>query len=298
MTRAEIVHYFRGLQKPALVFLVLPLIFSSPAWAEKNAVSELQDTFRAIAKAVKPAVVNVSSVKRFSERGTTSERDPVLENFRQFFGDQLFRQFFGSSGESRNFRREGLGSGVIVDPRGYILTNSHVVKGADQIIVTRDSNKKYKARVIAADPKTDVAVIKIDGETFPYAKLGDSASLEVGDLVLAIGNPFGLTQTVTRGIVSATGRHEMGILGYEDFIQTDAAINPGNSGGPLVNIYGQVIGINTAILSKSGGYMGIGFAIPINVAKKSVYTALAAPSHGVPKANASRKPVKGRTDRI
>jgi serine protease Do len=236
----------------------------------RSGVKELQEAFRSVVKAVKPAVVNVSSVRVMQARQTLPDMDPFFENhpFREFFGDEFIKRFFGSPGGARKFRQQGLGSGVIFDPRGYILTNRHVINGADEILVTLETDKKYKARVVGADSKTDVAVIKIEGGNFPYAQLGDSQTLEVGDWVLAIGNPFGLTKTVTSGIVSAKGRKGMGILDHEDFIQTDAAINQGNSGGPLVNIDGQVIGINTAILSGSGGNMGIGFAIPINIVKR------------------------------
>ncbi len=234
---------------------------------------DLQESFRAIATNVRPAVVNVSSVRIIQTPGQGAEVDPFFENhpFREFFGDDFFKRFFGvPQGDGGKTRQQGLGSGFIFDSRGYILTNRHVIKEADEIIVTLEGKKKYKARILAADPKTDVAILKIDGKDFPHVILGNSSTLEVGDWVLAIGNPFGLTQTMTAGIVSAKGRNDMGILDYEDFIQTDAAINPGNSGGPLVNIDGQVIGMNTAILSRSGGYMGIGFAIPINLMKQVV----------------------------
>jgi serine protease Do len=252
---------------------------------------ELQDSFRSVVKAVRPAVVNVSAVKYITARQAVPDLDPFFEThpfFREFFGDELFRRFFNVPGETRKFRQQGLGSGFIFDPRGYILTNRHVIRGADEIIVTLESDKKYKARVVGSDPKTDVAIIKIDGPSFPYTRLGDSRTLEVGDWVLAIGNPFGLMKTVTAGIVSAVGRTQMGILDHEDFIQTDAAINPGNSGGPLVNIDGQVVGINTAILSKSGGNVGIGFAIPVNVVKKIVDVALAGHGPG-PRAQAGAR---------
>jgi serine protease Do len=257
-----------------VIFMTLSLFLASAARAQRNVVIELQNAFRAVARAVRPAVVNISTVKYITDRQTPPEIDPYFRNFGQIFGKDFMRQFFGDIGSNRRYRQQGIGSGFIIDPRGYILTDRHVIKGADQIIVTLGSKRKYRAKVIAADPKTDIAIIKINGRNFPYAKLGDSKTLQVGDFVLAIGNPFGLTRTVTRGIVSAKGRREMGLLDHEDFIQTDAAINPGNSGGPLVNIYGQVVGINTAILSKSGGYMGIGFAIPINLAKRTVYATL------------------------
>jgi serine protease Do len=230
----------------------------------------LQQAFREVSAKVKPAVVNVSTVRIVTARTLMPEMSPFFQNhpFREFFGDEFFRQFFQFREGTRQYRREGAGSGFIFDPRGYILTNRHVIKGADEILVTLKGKEKYRARVIGVEPKTDIAVIKIDGRRFPHVKFGDSNSLEVGDWVLAIGNPFGLMKTVTAGIVSAKGRHDMGMLDHEEFIQTDAAINPGNSGGPLVNIEGEVVGMNTAILSRSGGYMGIGFAIPINVVKK------------------------------
>lgn len=229
-----------------------------------------QHAFRAVSKKVKPAVVNVSTVRIVTARTLRPEMNPFYQNhpFRQFFGDDFFRQFFQFREGTRQYRREGAGSGFIFDPRGYVLTNRHVIKGADEILVTLKGKEKYRARVIGVEPRSDIAVIKIDGKRFPHVKFGDSKSLQVGDWVLAIGNPFGLMKTVTAGIVSAKGRHDMGILDHEEFIQTDAAINPGNSGGPLVNIDGEVVGMNTAILSRSGGYMGIGFAIPINVVKK------------------------------
>ncbi len=260
-----------------IVFVILSIAicsWGSTSYAQSKTgagAKDLQQSFRAVAKNVRPAVVNVSSVRIIQNHGSGPELDPFFENhpFREFFGDDFFKRFFGAPGGG-GMRQQGLGSGFIFDSRGFILTNRHVIKGADEIIVTLEGKKKYKARVVAADPKTDVAILKIDGKDFPHVVLGNSTTLEVGDWVLAIGNPFGLTQTMTAGIVSAKGRNDMGILDYEDFIQTDAAINPGNSGGPLVNIDGQVIGMNTAILSRSGGYMGIGFAIPINLMKQVI----------------------------
>jgi serine protease Do len=160
-----------------------------------------------------------------------------------------------------------MGSGVVVTKDGYVLTNSHVVKDADEIKVTLSDKRSFDAKVIGTDPESDIAVIKIEAKDLPTAMMGDSDKLRVGEIVVAIGNPFGLNQTVTSGIVSAKGRTNVGIIDYEDFIQTDAAINPGNSGGPLVNILGEVVGINTAIATRSGGYQGIGFAIPSNSAK-------------------------------
>lgn len=262
------------------VLFILVCIQTSQSNAQSTDVKgarDLQQSFRAVAKNVRPAVVNISAVRTIQNQNRLHEVDPFFENhpFREFFGDDFFRRFFGAPqmGGGKQ-RQQGMGSGFIFDTRGYIITNGHVIKGADEIIVTLEGKKKYKARMVASDPKTDIAILKIDGKDFPHVNLGNSATLEVGDWVLAIGNPFGLTQTITAGIVSAKGRSDMGILDYEDFIQTDAAINPGNSGGPLVNIDGQVIGMNTAILSRSGGYMGIGFAIPINLIKQVADKAL------------------------
>jgi serine protease Do len=272
-----------GLRIPGVLgLLAIILSFSSlPSWAENGPTSGLrglQEAFRAVARTVKPAVVNVSAVRIVTAR-QSPELDPMLEDhpFREFFSDPFFRRFFQIPEDNRRFKQQGIGSGFIFDARGYIFTNRHVIKGADEITVTLGDKKKVRAQLFYADSKTDVAIIKIDGGNLPHAPLGDSGSLEVGDWVLAIGNPFGLMQTVTAGIVSAKGRSEMGILDHEDFIQTDAAINPGNSGGPLVNIDGLVVGMNTAIFSKSGGYMGIGFAIPVNLMKSRLAEAMAAP---------------------
>ncbi len=259
------------------VLLIVQFLIAAPVFSQNlvHPLRALQESFRAVSKSVKPAVVNVSTVKIVEGTHFAPGLDPFFQNhpLREFLGDEFFRQFFGSPGGTTRYRQQGLGSGFIVDPNGFIVTNRHVIKGADEIQVTLEGNKKYKARVIYADPKTDVAIIKIDGNNFPVAKLGDSQTLEVGDWVLAIGNPLGLTQTVTAGIVSAKGR-SLGISDVRDFIQTDAAINVGNSGGPLVNIDGQVVGMNTAIASGSGGNIGIGFAIPSSVLKKVLSAAL------------------------
>jgi serine protease Do len=214
-----------------------------------------------VVKATKPAVVNITSTKTVHMQGVQSpfSNDPF---FREFFGNR-FRQFE----TPKDFKQSGVGSGVIVDRDGYILTNNHVIQDADEIKVRVSDKETYKGKVIGTDPKTDLAVIKISASGLPVIKLGDSDQLKVGDMVIAIGNPLGLNQTVTTGIISATGRANVGIADYEDFIQTDAAINPGNSGGALVNARGELIGINTAIFSTSGGYQGIGFAIPSNMAK-------------------------------
>lgn len=185
-----------------------------------------------------------------------------------FFDDPFFRRFFGD--EFREFeprKRPGLASGVIVSVDGYIVTNNHVVSNAEQIKVLLSDKREFKAKLIGADPKTEIAVIKIDANDLPIIVWSDSDKLQVGEFAIAVGNPFGLNQTVTMGIISAVGRANVGVAEYEDFIQTDAAINPGNSGGALVNIRGELIGVNTAIFSQSGGYQGIGFAVPSNMVK-------------------------------
>ena len=223
-------------------------------------LSKAGDAMAEVTAAVKPAVVNISSTQTVRTQGIPSpfSNDPL---FKRFFGDD------GSRGKPREQKRASLGSGVIVSRDGYILTNYHVVKDADEIKVKLSDKREFKGKVIGADLKTDLAVVKIASDHLPVLKLGDSDRLRVGETVIAIGNPFGLNQTVTSGIVSATGRANIGIADYEDFIQTDAAINPGNSGGALVNVKGELVGINTAIFSTSGGYQGIGFAIPSSMAK-------------------------------
>ena len=254
--------------------MLFTLTFQQSVYAEGDTRKELEglsQTFREIVKDVGPAVVYIST-----EQTVKSSRQSP-EQFREFFGDDFMRRFFGENPQEREYKRQGLGSGFITSKDGYILTNNHVVENADKISVTLADKREFEAKVIGTDPKTDVAVIKIEGDNLPTVMLGDSNELEVGDWAIAIGTPFGLSQTVTAGIISAEGRSNIGINDYEDFIQTDAAINPGNSGGPLVNIYGQVVGINTAIFSRSGGYQGIGFAIPINMAK-SIQTSLV--THG------------------
>jgi serine protease Do len=222
-------------------------------------LSKMDEAISEVAAVVKPSVVNISSTKTVKGPGTES---PFSNNpfFKKFFGDEPLER-------PREHKQSGLGSGVIVDGDGYILTNNHVIKDADEIKVKLSDQREFKGKVIGTDRKTDIAVIKVDAKNLPAIKFGDSDNLKVGSTVLAIGNPFGLTQTVTSGIVSATGRANVGIADYEDFIQTDAPINPGNSGGALVNIRGELVGINTAIVSTTGGYQGIGFAIPSAMAK-------------------------------
>ena len=211
--------------------------------------TDLTHAFEVVAKALRPSVVSVNSVRRV----------PMNNDFSG--------GFFGQHPQGEAIQR-GLGSGVLVSKDGYILTNNHVVAGADEVDVVLSDDRDLRARVIGVDEKSDIAVIKIAGDNYAAAPLGDSDKAEVGQWVLAVGSPFGLRQTVTAGIVSATGRANVGIADYEDFLQTDAAINPGNSGGPLVNLQGEVIGVNTAIASETGGNLGVGFAIPSNMARK------------------------------
>jgi len=207
-------------------------------------------SFRQAALKAASAVVSINTSK-------TASRDPRSN-------DPWFRFFFGDQDQEA---RAGLGSGVIVSPAGYILTNNHVVEGADEIEVILNDSRKAMAKVIGTDPDTDLAVLKIDLDKLPVVVIGNSDAAQVGDQVLAIGNPFGVGQTVTSGIISALGRNQLGINTFENFIQTDAAINPGNSGGALVDTHGHLLGINTAIYSRSGGSMGIGFAIPASTAQ-------------------------------
>jgi serine protease Do len=233
-----------------------------PAASAENS-ERLPTTFAPVVQKVMPSVVNIFSSKKVNES----------RNFEPFYDDPLFRRFFGDqfNGQRLNPRERqerSLGSGVIISADGYIVTNNHVVDGGTDIKVSLNDKREYTARVVGTDSKTDLAVLKIDQTALPALPLAaDSSKVQVGDVVLAIGNPFGVGQTVTMGIVSATGRGGLGIEDYEDFIQTDAAINPGNSGGALINSEGKLIGISTAILSRSGGNQGIGFAIPVNMAR-------------------------------
>jgi serine protease Do len=253
-----------------LLVLCLTFIAAQAVAQSAEDIAILDKSSKAFVNVVekaKPAVVNIRVEKTTTSRtpGGTSPEDMFNHPFfDQFFGPQFRRQL----PEPREFKQQGQGSGFIISKDGFILTNNHVVEGADTINVTLFDNREFVAKVIGTDPQSDVALLKIeDPANLPVLPLGDSGNLEAGEWVIAIGNPFGLSQTVTVGVVSATGRSGVGISDYENFIQTDAAINPGNSGGPLINGRGEAVGINTALFSRTGGYMGIGFAIPINMAK-------------------------------
>lgn len=242
----------------SLVLIILSLCFTNVFAGLPNSVDgEPLPSLAPMLERITPAVVNISTT------GKVVVRDP-------FFDDPFFRRFFDIPQQKQRERRTtGLGSGVIIDAKnGYVITNSHVIDKAQDIVVTLENGQRFDAQVIGKDPGADIAVIQIDAANLKEISLGDSEILRQGDFVVAIGNPFGLGQTVTSGIVSALGRSGLGIESYEDFIQTDASINPGNSGGALVNLRGELIGINTAIYGPSGGNVGIGFAIPINMAKQ------------------------------
>ena len=246
----------------ALAFFSLP-----GAWAASSvpqSMPQVQLTFAPVVKRVAPAVVNVYS------------RSVVQTAVNPLFSDPFFQRFFGASPEFQKRVQQSLGSGVLVRADGVIVTNNHVVQGGQSIVVALADRREFKARVLLADPRTDLAVLKIDtkGEKLPTVEFGDSDRLSVGDIVLAIGNPFGVGQTVTMGIVSALARTQIGASDYQFFIQTDAAINPGNSGGALITADGKLIGINTAIFSRTGEYAGIGFATPANLARRVVEGAL------------------------
>ena len=252
---ASACHNFTGLQQKA---------YAQTPKISNESIDFLTKTGKAMAEvseAVKPAIVNIST--------TRTEKTPQ-NPFAPFFNDPFFEKFFGDRFRNQETPKEhkekSLGSGVIVSTDGYILTNNHVIRNADEIKVLLSDKREFTGKVIGNDSKTDISVIKIDADNLQTITIGDSDKLRVGEIVLTIGSPYGLNQTVTMGIVSAVGRANVGIADYEDFIQTDAAINPGNSGGALVNARGELVGINTAIFSTTGGYQGIGFAIPSNMA--------------------------------
>ncbi|MBF0559965.1 MAG: DegQ family serine endoprotease [Nitrospirae bacterium] len=245
-----------------LLLLSLSLVLPTTVRADINekdatdVLAKMGDAMARIAEKVTPAVVNIST-----SRTVKTPANP-------FFNDPFFKRFFGEGTEGGQKRKAtSLGSGFIVKSDGYIITNNHVIEGAEDIVVKLSNDKEYKGKVIGIDSKTDVAVIKIEEKNLPTLPWGNSDSLKPGEVILAVGNPFGLNGTITMGIISALGRVNMGISDYEGLIQTDAAINPGNSGGPLVNVRGEVVGVTNAIFSTSGGYQGIGFAIPANMVK-------------------------------
>jgi serine protease DegQ len=251
----------------AALFVVSTLRPDLLTWNARNSVVTVKEptgdgpgraaaSFSDAARKAMPAVVNI-----FTSQEVKRPRHPFMD-------DPLFRYFFGDQVEAGPQRREGLGSGVIASEQGYILTNHHVIESVDQIEVALADSRKVPARVVGSDPETDLAVLKIEVAKLPSITFARPEHLRVGDVVLAIGNPFGIGQTVTQGIVSGLGRSHLGITVFENFIQTDAAINPGNSGGALVDASGNLVGINTAIYSQTGGSMGIGYAIPANVARQ------------------------------
>jgi Do/DeqQ family serine protease len=250
------------------VALLLSLLAASPLAAQDRRVpqsqAELRLSYAPIVQRVQPAVVNVYAAK-------------VVQNRNPFLDDPIFRRFFGLQGGPQEQMQRSLGSGVMIDASGLVVTNVHVIEGADEVKVSLSDKREFEAEIVLKDSRTDLAVLKLKGtrEQFPTLDLANSDDLLVGDIVLAIGNPFGVGQTVTHGIVSALARTQVGITDYQFFIQTDAAINPGNSGGALVDINGRLVGINTAIYSKSGGSQGIGFAIPANMVRVVVASAKA-----------------------
>ncbi len=230
-----------------------------------NTADALQAAFVGVAERVRPAVVHIGTIQVAKGQRPQIAPGPFAQD--PFFKD-FFDQFFGKTpgGPRSEFRQPGLGSGVIIDKRGYVLTNFHVIRGSDGVTVRLSSKQEYRGRTVGVDPKTDLAVVRFEPDHEPtVATLGNSDALRVGEWAIAIGNPFGLDQTVTVGVISATGRADVGISSYENFVQTDASINPGNSGGPLVNLRGEVIAINTAIVATG---QGIGFAIPANMARR------------------------------
>ncbi len=251
-----------------------PIASPEPAISgdDQNLLTNLNELFTKVADEANPSVVTVFTQKEIATRRMSPYASPFFDNpFRDFFGDDFWYRFFGppQQGEEKRVLR-GMGSGVIVSEDGYILTNNHVVRGADKVRVMLLGGKRVDAEIVGTDPKTDLAVLRIKEDNLKPIKMGDSDKLRVGEWVLAIGSPLSanLDHTVTAGIVSAKGRSNVGLADYEDFIQTDAAINPGNSGGALVNLKGELVGINTAIATQTGGFQGIGFAVPINMARQ------------------------------
>lgn len=259
----------------APISLRAEIVSKKASATEETLLKQISKGFSQVAKKAIPAAVYIESQGVENQKKTSGQARPKkgpYENPFDYFNDEFFNRFFGFPYEDQqkpNKKSSEMvrGSGFIVSEDGYIVTNNHVVENATKVNVTLHSGKKTTATVIGVDPKTDLAVIKIEEKNLPYLQFGDSDELEVGDWAIAVGNPFGLQASVTVGVVSAKGRNQLHVADFEDFIQTDAAINPGNSGGPLLDVEGRVIGVNTAIVTGSGGYMGIGFAIPSNMAQ-------------------------------
>jgi serine protease DegQ len=246
--------FYPNLLEPARETVVLKQVEQTPVTTKVDS----NGGYSIAAKKAMPAVVNIF----------TSSKVVATDPHQQFRDDPLFKHFFGEPDNEDIQPENSLGSGVIVSEQGFILTNDHVIASADEIEVALADGRKLAAKVVGTDPDTDLAILKVDSDNLPAITFAASEKLDVGDVVLAIGNPFGVGQTVTQGIISALGRNHLGINTYENFIQTDASINPGNSGGALINTEGNLIGINSAIYSRNGGSMGIGFAIPANIAKQ------------------------------
>ena len=245
-----------GLAAAFILVVIRPDLLGFKADQRNDTIPVNQPSYAAAVQLAAPSVVNVFATRLKRERSGSIFKDPI---FQRFFGEQFTKPQLK--------RENSLGSGVIVSNEGFILTNNHVISGADEIQIVLKDGRQLNAKIIGTDPESDLAVLKANGENLPIASFGDSQRIQVGDIVMAIGNPFGVGQTVTMGIVSATGRNQLGITNFENFIQTDAAINPGNSGGALINTKGEVIGISTVIFSDSGGSHGIGFAIPMELAQ-------------------------------
>ncbi len=272
LTGVAILSFFIGIlvSSSLKISSCLQAFDNEPAGISQPAAAGEPQSFAALAEQLMPVTVNISTTKIIKGRQGPFMQPFREDPFRDFFGDEFSRRFFGGRMPQREQKLTSLGSGFIIDKEGYIITNNHVIEGADAIKVRLSDNEEYDAKIIGRDDKTDIALIKITPDKdLPVAALGDSDALKVGEWVMAIGNPFGLDQTVTVGVVSAKWR-KLGMGAYEDFIQTDAAINQGNSGGPLFNTRGAVVGVNSAIFSTSGGNIGIGFAVPINLAKNIV----------------------------
>lgn len=262
------------MKKCILLFLMvaLPLVGNQET-QEEHLLKQISRGFRQVAKEATPAVVFIESTSEGKTANLRSRRSRPSENPFDFFGNDFFNDFFGfpyEQNQTEPRKEKARGTGFIISSDGYIVTNNHVIDHCQKASVTLNDGRVFTAKIIGVDPKTDIAVLKIEGKDFPFLNFGNSDQLEVGDWLIAIGSPFGLNATVTVGVVSAKGRNQLQIADFEDFIQTDAAINPGNSGGPALTVEGEVIGVNTAIASASGGYQGIGFAIPSNMVKHVV----------------------------